>query len=84
MSGSTGGYLLDTNCISELVSKRPERRVIRWLDAADEATLFLSVLTFGEIRKGAARLPQGRRRQAIENWLEVDLKGLVCGSSPAD
>jgi toxin FitB len=76
---SAGGYLLDTNCVSELVSRRPEQRVIRWLDAADEASLFLSVLTLGEIRKGAARLPQGRRRQAIENWLEFDLKVWFAG-----
>jgi toxin FitB len=76
---SAGGYLLDTNCVSELVSRRPEQRVIRWLDAADEANLFLSVLTLGEIRKGAARLPQGRRRQAIENWLEFDLKVWFAG-----
>jgi hypothetical protein len=45
------GFLLDTNCISELVRPKPDPHVIDWMDAADEALLFLSVLTLGEIRK---------------------------------
>src|ERR1700689_5319591 len=69
------GFLLDTNCISELVHPRPDPRVIEWLEAADEATLYLSVLTLGEIRKGVAGLAQGRRRTRLETWLEVDLRG---------
>jgi predicted nucleic acid-binding protein len=56
------GFLLDTNCIFEVVRPRPELRVTQWLDAADEHVLYLSVLTLGEIRKGLAALPQGRRR----------------------
>jgi predicted nucleic acid-binding protein len=68
------GFLLDTNCISELVRRRPDRRVMEWADAANEASLYLSVLTLGEIRKGLAALPQGTRRTKLETWLEVDLK----------
>jgi predicted nucleic acid-binding protein len=68
------GFLLDTNCISELVRPRPDRRVMEWADAANEASLYLSVLTLGEIRKGLAALPQGTRRTKLETWLEVDLK----------
>jgi len=45
-----------------------------WMDAADEALLFLSVLTLGEIRKGAGALPQGKRRTQLETWLEVELQ----------
>jgi thiamine-monophosphate kinase len=48
------GFLLDTNCISELVRPKPEPRVLDWMEAADEALLYLSVLTVGEIRKGLA------------------------------
>lgn len=51
------GYLLDTNVVSELVCPKPEPRVVEWVDTADEATLYLSVLTLGEIRKGVASLP---------------------------
>jgi hypothetical protein len=45
------GYLLDTNCISELVRIEPDANVMAWMHAANEK-LHLSVLTLGEIRKG--------------------------------
>src|SRR6266446_805543 len=67
------GFLLDTNCISELVRPKPEPRVLEWMEAADESLLHLSVLTLGEIRKGVAGLVQGKRRTHLETWLEVDL-----------
>jgi len=68
------GFLLDTNCISELIRSRPEPRVMDWMRAADESLLYLSVLTLGEIRKGAAILPQSKRRTHLESWLEIDLQ----------
>ena len=68
------GFLLDTNCISELVRAKPEPRVTEWMRAADESLLYLSVLTLGEIRRGAAILPQSNRRTFLESWLEVDLQ----------
>lgn len=68
------GFLLDTNCISELVRAKPEPRVLEWIDATDEDLLYLSVLTLGEIRKGVAGLAQGKRRSHLETWLEVDLQ----------
>ena len=52
------GFLLDTNCIFELVRVKPEPRVLEWMEGADEGLLYLSVLTLGEIRKGLAGLPQ--------------------------
>jgi len=68
------GFLLDTNCISELIRSRPEPRVVDWLRAADESLLYLSVLTLGEIRMGAASLPQSKCRTQLETWLELDLR----------
>ena len=73
------GYLLDTNCISELVRLNPEPRVMHWLQAADEASLYLSVLTLGEIRKGVAALPQGKRRTRLETWLDIELRARFAG-----
>ena len=75
------GFLLDTNCISELVRRVPEPRVIRWIDATDESMLYLSVITLGEIRKGMARLPQGKRRTELEAWLEMDLPARFAGKT---
>jgi len=73
------GYLLDTNCISELVRLKPEPRVMAWMQAAEETLLYLSVLTLGEIRKGLAGLPQGKRRTHLETWLEIELGARFAG-----
>jgi predicted nucleic acid-binding protein len=73
------GFLLDTNCISELVRPKPEPRVINWMETADEEMLYLSVLTVGEIRKGLAGLDQGKRRTQLETWLEVELQARFAG-----
>jgi toxin FitB len=73
------GYLLDTNCISEVVRANPEPRVLSWLEAAEETLLYLSVLTLGEIRKGVAALTQGKRRTLLETWLEVELQARFSG-----
>jgi predicted nucleic acid-binding protein len=66
-------YLLDTNIVSELVRPNPDPNVLPWVRAGDETSLYLSVLTFGEIRRGIERLPQGSRRERLRLWLEVDL-----------
>ena len=68
------GFLLDTNCVSELVRLTPDPRVLDWMESADESLLYLSVLTLGEIRKGIAVLPQSKRRTRLETWLEIDLQ----------
>jgi toxin FitB len=73
------GFLLDTNCISELVRVKPDPRVLQWIDAADESLLCLSVLTLGEIRKGVAGLPQSKRRTQLETWLELELRSRFSG-----
>ena len=67
------GYLLDTNIISELIKPRPEPKVSRWVDSVEEATLWLSVLTLGEIEKGIAALPHAPKRQRLRLWLESEL-----------
>src|SRR5947199_1412506 len=73
------GFLLDTNCISEVVRLKPAPRVMAWIEAAEETLLYLSVLTLGEIRKGLAALAQGKRRTHLETWLEVELQSRFSG-----
>ena len=67
------GFLVDTNCISELVRVQPEPRVVDWIQSIDEELIYLSVLTLGEIRKGLQSLRANKRRSGLETWL-VDLK----------
>lgn len=62
--------LLDTNVISELAKASPGRAVVAWFETIPEEELRLSVLTLGEIRKGADLLDAGARRDAVARWLE--------------
>jgi len=68
------GFLLDTNVLSEF-SRRgdPDRRVRLWLEGADTGSLYVSVVTFGEIRMGVELLPLSKRRSQLERWLDRDL-----------
>lgn len=67
-------YLLDTCIVSELIKESPSENVISWLKNQDEANLYLSVLTFGEIQKGIEKAPDERRKNKLTTWLEEDLK----------
>ena len=66
-------FLLDTNVVSEWVKPRPEPRVVRWLADVDEDRVFISVVSVGELRHGIARLPAGRRRERLDEWLRDEL-----------
>ena len=66
-------FLLDTNVVSEWVKVRPEPRVVAWLSDVDEDRVFLSVVTLGEIRYGVERLPAGRRRDRLDDWVRREL-----------
>lgn len=72
-------WLLDTCVICEPTQKQPAARVLAWLDEQPEETLYLSVITLGEIRKGTARLPAGSKRKRLESWLDHDLRDRFTG-----
>lgn len=72
-------WLIDTNALSELKKRRPHRGVLRWFAERPAETLHLSVLTFGELRKGIHAMPEGDRRTAFAAWLEVDLPAYFAG-----
>ena len=67
------GFLLDTNIPSELIRARPEPRVASWVYAQEEASLYLSAVSIGELRRGLVILPVSKRRNVLEHWLETDL-----------
>ena len=64
-------WLLDTCALSEYAKKAPAPEVIAWLDEQDEASLFISVITLGEIEKGILKLRKAdpRRSQKLTAWL---------------
>lgn len=72
-------YLIDTNIISELRRKDANPGVVAWFADRPATTLYLSVLTLGEIRKGVEALPNSKRKLALRDWLEVDLPAFFSG-----
>jgi predicted nucleic acid-binding protein len=65
------GFLLDTNVLSEFArAGDPDQHVDRWFKITAEESLFASVLTLGEIRRGIELLPLGKRRTQLEQWQE--------------
>ena len=60
-------WLLDTCAISEYAKRTPNQNVIAWLDAQDETSLFISVITLGEIKKKACSSCVRRTRTAARN-----------------
>jgi toxin FitB len=65
-------FLLDTNVVSELRKRTPNRQVLAWHQAHATADVYLSVLVLGEIRQGIERLRDRdeRRAEALERWLD--------------
>jgi toxin FitB len=66
-------YLLDTNILSELRRPQPDKNVLNWLMQLDEDQTFLSVISLAEIRRGIALMDEGRKRDALTDWLATDL-----------
>jgi len=66
-------YLLDTNVVSELVRARPDPAVVAWFDHVPDDSLYISVLTLGEIRKGIESVADGSRKETLRVWLEHTL-----------
>ncbi|MGI8670743.1 MAG: type II toxin-antitoxin system VapC family toxin [Aridibacter sp.] len=64
-------YLLDTCVLAEFKKKQPEQKVLDWLNNQIEPTLFLSVITIGEIQKGISILPNSKRKTGLEKWLKT-------------
>lgn len=62
-------YLLDTCVVSELIRKKPNQGVVNWLSDKEEYSLFLSVLTIGEIKKGISKLPNSKKKEELGRWL---------------
>lgn len=66
-------YLLDTNVVSELRKPRPHGAVVAWLQGVDDAHLFLSAVTLGEIQAGIelTRAQDAVKAAELEAWLEL-------------
>jgi hypothetical protein len=61
-------YLLDTNILAEETQLRPNPRVTAWL-TVNRANSYTTALNIGELAFGVRRLTDGRKRGALESWL---------------
>ncbi len=66
-------YLVDTNVLSELVRVKPNAQVVKWFAKLPINSIFLSVLTLGEIRKGIETVSDHKRKEKLRSWLEHEL-----------
>jgi predicted nucleic acid-binding protein len=63
------GWLLDTNVLSELRRPKPERKVLAFVAAQPLDLLYVSAVTFAEIRFGIERASGATRRAELHEWL---------------
>lgn len=71
--------LIDTCVVSELTKKKPDQQAVRWISSIDESKLFISVLTIGELHKGIEKLPSGKKREQLLQWVNEDLQERFSG-----
>lgn len=72
-------YLIDTNVMSELRKRQANANLVAWMQARPRESLYLSVLSLGEIRKGIEGVADAAFRQTLTDWLEVDLPKYFLG-----
>ncbi|MEY3733262.1 MAG: hypothetical protein RL347_621 [Actinomycetota bacterium] len=66
--------VLDTNVISEALSRSPNADVMAWLHHQDVSSLHMSAVSVAEISYGIALLPKGERRARLaEAWHELQM-----------
>ena len=67
-------WLLDTNILSELRRPKPEPKVIAFVAAQPLSHLFVSAVTFAEIRFGIELVSDPHRRSELTDWLTHKLR----------
>ncbi|PAT41978.1 type II toxin-antitoxin system VapC family toxin [Vandammella animalimorsus] len=72
-------YLIDTNVMFELRKRQADANLVAWMQARPRESLYLSVLSLGEIRKGIEGVADAAFRQTLTDWLEVDLPKYFLG-----
>lgn len=73
-------YLIDTCVFAEYRKPQPNQVVIDWLDTRPLGSMYLSVLTIGEIDKGILRMPDSTRKRNLAGFvadLTLQFKGRI-------
>lgn len=69
-------WLLDTNILSELRRPKPERKVVAFITEQPLEDLFVSAVTFAEIRFGIETIASVTRRAELNDWLTHKVRPL--------
>jgi len=62
--------VLDTDVLSEPLKLRPDPKVLAWLDAQAAETLYMSTISYAELRFGVLKMPDGKRRNDLAAQIE--------------
>lgn len=73
------GWLLDTNILSELRKVKPAPKVAGFIAAQPLDLLFVSSVTFAEIRFGIERIADPTRRAELNDWLTHKVRPMFEG-----
>lgn len=68
------GWLIDTNVLSELRRRKPEPKVLAFIRVHSLDDLYVSAVTFAEIRFGIELVPDAGKRAALHDWLAHELR----------
>lgn len=68
------GWLLDTNVLSELRRPGPDANVVQFVSGKSLDLLYVSVVTFAEIRFGIELVKDLNRRMELNDWLTHKLR----------
>jgi predicted nucleic acid-binding protein len=73
------GWLVDTNVVSELRRARPAQRVRAFVAGQSGDTVYVSEVTFAEVRYGIEQVSDASRRADLVYWLDRTLRPLFAG-----
>ncbi|GGF32730.1 type II toxin-antitoxin system VapC family toxin [Subtercola lobariae] len=57
--------IIDTNVVSELIKDEPHSGVLAWVNDQNASDVYITAITSAELLFGIARLPSGRRKDAL-------------------
>jgi len=67
-----GGYLIDTDVISELRRNKPHGAVVAWMSATPASRFFVSAFSIAELQAGVERVRDHNPAKAVEidGWID--------------
>jgi len=72
-------WLIDTNIVSDARKPRPDPRIVSFFSTHRTSELYISVVTFAEIRFGIELVDDHARRAVLADWLTLKLRPMFDG-----